>query len=419
MRILAMVLAGGTVPGMEVLSRKRTKAAVPFGGAYRIIDFALSNLAAARITQVGVLTQHRPESLMHHLADGAAWGMVGLDRVMRVLPPYMREADSNWYRGSADAVAQNLDFIEDRRPDHVLIVSGDHVSRMDYKAVLARHVESGADVTLALQKMPDVALPSRFGVARVQDGWLTSYAEKPAEPAGDYVSLSVYAFRTDVLLEKLRPVSEGKLLDFGHHVLPDLVSEGRAAAYDFEGVWLYLGDLRSYWQAHMDLLAEPPRIDMSGWDIRTNLDDRLLSVSPPPFLGAEANVEGSIVGPGCVIEGTLKNSVVYGGCRIAAGAVVHDSVLMHGTVVEPRAQLAGVVADKDCRIGEGAAVGSLEEPAGTLGEHAVPTTLGKEVRIPPRLQVGAGSVLYPGVGAAELQNVWVPPDSVIHAKDES
>src|SRR5262249_22560916 len=163
---VAMVLAGGTVPGLEVLSSKRTKAAVPFGGAYRIIDFALTNLATAGILEVGVLTQHRPESLMSHLANGAAWGMVGLERTLRVLPPYTGEEDSKWYRGSADAVAQNLDFIRDRAPDHVLIVSGDHVYRMDYQRVVERHLESGSDVTLAVQRFKDLSFPSRFGIAQ-------------------------------------------------------------------------------------------------------------------------------------------------------------------------------------------------------------------------------------------------------------
>jgi glucose-1-phosphate adenylyltransferase len=419
MRIVAMVLAGGTVPGMEVLSSKRTKAAVPFGGAYRIIDFALTNLASAGILQVGVLTQHRPESLMSHLANGAAWGMVGLDRTLRALPPYTGDEENQWYRGSADAVAQNLDFIRDRRPDHVLVVSGDHVYRMDYQKVIEHHLASGADVTLAVQRFKDLSYPSRFGIAQVENGRVTRYVEKPGQPCGEWVSLSVYLFRTEALLRCLDRQSHPEVTDFGKHVLPDLVRQRRVGAYEFPGIWLYLGDLHSYWKAHMDLLAEPPLIDMSDWGIRTNLDDRSASISPPPFLGSASQVEGCILGPGCVVEGTLKNSVVFGSCHIAAGAVVRDSVLMHGTVVEPRARLAGVVADKDCRIGEAAAVGCLEEPPGSLGEHPFPTTLGKSVKVPAGIQVGAGCIVFPGVGASELTGVWIPPDSIIKTKDES
>jgi glucose-1-phosphate adenylyltransferase len=419
MRIVAMVLAGGTVPGLEVLSSKRTKAAVPFGGAYRIIDFALTNLASAGILEVGVLTQHRPESLMSHLATGAAWGMVGLDRCLRVLPPYTGDDESKWYRGSADAVAQNLDFLRDRTPDHVLIVSGDHAYRMDYREVLARHLDSGAEVTLAVQRFKDLSFPSRFGIAQVQDGRITRYVEKPGAPCGDFVSLSVYLFRAEALLRCLDRQARPDVTDFGKHVLPELVRENRVAAYEFPGVWLYLGDLRSYWSAHMGLLAEPPLIDMTDWGIRTNLDDRSASISPPPFLGAESRVEGSILGPGCVVEGKLSSCVLFGSCHIAPGAEVRDSVLMHGTVVEPRARLAGVIADKDCRIGEGAAVGCLEEPAGSLGDHAYPTTLGKGVSIPPGLQIGPGCVLFPGVGSAELTDLWIPPNTTISARDES
>lgn len=419
MRIVGMVLAGGTVPGLEVLSSKRTKAAVPFGGAYRIIDFALSNLAATGIMQVGVLTQHRPESLMSHLSNGASWGMVGLDRTLRILPPYTAADESNWYRSGADAVAQNLDFIRDRKPDHVLIVSGDHVYRMDYGEVIARHLESKAAVTVAVQRVRDLSFPSRFGLARVEDGWITEYTEKPTTPCGDYVSLGVYLFQTDTLIECLERGEMPRGADFGKDILPQLVAAHQVAAYEFEGVWLYLGDLRSYWNAHMDLLRDPPAVDMSGWGIRTNLDDRSASISPPPFLGAESRVEGSILGPGCVVEGELRNSVLFGSVRIAPGASVRDSVLMHGTVVGPRARLAGVIADKDCQIGEGAAVGALEEPPGTLGEQGIPTTLGKSVVVPAGIQIGAGCILFPGIGPADLNGVWIPPGTTLTTKDET
>ncbi len=417
-KVMGMVLAGGTVPGLEVLSKQRTKAAVPFGGAYRIIDFALTNLAYADVTEVGVLTQHRPESLMNHLGNGHPWGMIGLNRCLRRLPPFTGASDSRWYRGNADAVAQNLDFIASRDPEHVLVVSGDHVYRMDYTEVLERHVESGAAVTLAVLPVPKLTYPSRFGLATVEEGWVTSYREKPEAPCGGLVCLSVYLFRKDALFRVLQASNSRAVVDFGRDVLPDLVAQKRVAAYVFGGPWLYLGDLQSYWQAHMDLLGPATKLVLDRWNILTNLDDRSVSVSPPPFVGSEGQLDNSMIGPGCIVEGEVHDSVLFPGCRVHPGAIVRSSVLMHGTVVGPRSRLHTVITDKDVTIGEGVTAGVPAEPADWETASRLPTTMGKNCHIPSGIQIGAGAIFYPGVGERELTDLWIPPHTTLQPKVE-
>jgi glucose-1-phosphate adenylyltransferase len=412
MRVRAVVLAGGEGSRLGVLTVKRTKPAVPFGGKYRIIDFALSNCVNSHIFDVMILAQYRPHSLIEHIGDGGPWD---LDRSftggIKLYPPYTGRRSTEWYRGTADAVWQNLSFVESTRPDLVLVLSGDHIYAMDYDPLIAFHMDHEADATLAtIRVAPEEA--SRFGILATDDHFrVVTFEEKPGRPKGTLANMGVYLFNVDFLDRVLRADSlrEESQHDFGRDILPGMVADGaRLFAFPYTGYWVDVGTIDSYWKAHMDLLATPPSIDMRNrsWVIHTRSEER-----PPVLIRDSARIVDSLLADGTVIgkDAVIERSVLSPGVRVGEGAVVRDSVIMTDTQVGQGAVVERAVIDKRAQIGVGSRVGErLDDPAGSI------VTVGKSSAIPLGAVIGAGAVIGTEVPADRVparvdrqQEVWI------------
>lgn len=393
--VLTLILAGGEGERLSILSQVRAKPGVPFGGKYRIIDFALSNVVNSGLTDVGILTQYAPRSLMDHIGVGRPWDLDRSRGGVTLLQPYLgRGRTRDWYRGTADAVLQNLEFVEDREPELVLILAGDHVYKMDYRPFIDRHRAVGADVTCAVRTVP-IEEAHRFGIADVDDeGRITTFVEKPADPPSNLVSMGVYVFSWKALREVLRP----ETIDFGGDVLPGMVAAGRPVfAYEFAGYWQDVGTVESYWRANLDLLSDEPAIDLydRGWLIYTRSEER-----PPARIGADARIERSMVSHGCVVDGTVEHSVLSPGVRVAAGATVRDSIVMFDSVIEEGAVLDRVIVDKEASIGPRARVGCGDDLRPNRDEperlYAGITLVGKRARVPRGVEIGRNCRIDPG-----------------------
>lgn len=390
-----MILAGGRVGELSTLTLRRPKSALPFGGYYRVIDFALSNLMHAGINNAGILSQYRPGSLIDHVGIGECWDFIGLDRGAKILPPYRGAEAGDWYKGNADAVYQNFNYIEDHRAELVLIVSGDHIYRMDYRQLVRSHLERGADLTIALKRMGH---HERFGYGAIDArGRLLSYEEKPAKPSSDLASLTIYCVKASVLKRALSDLAGRPSVEFGQDVIPWMLAKNcRVYGWVFDGYWAYTRTVNAYYQAHQDLLAR--RIDLDQWAIRTNLQESGVLGEPPPRVIGPATVRNSFISSGCEIEGTVIGSVLSPGVRVERGARVINSILFHRTVVERDARVALTIADKGVTIGHGARVGPEEEeaidPGKALAAHPI-TLLGKGCCCEPGSRLEAGSEIHP------------------------
>ncbi|HET6819658.1 MAG TPA: glucose-1-phosphate adenylyltransferase, partial [Candidatus Limnocylindria bacterium] len=350
--VLTLILAGGEGERLSVLSQVRAKPGVPFGGKYRIIDFALSNVVNSGLTDVAVLTQYAPRSLIDHIGVGRPWDLDRSHGGVALLQPYIgRGRTRDWYRGTADAVLQNLEFIADREPELVLVLAGDHVYKMDYRPFIETHRAKGAEVTCAVRTVP-LEEAHRFGILETDaEGRVTAFVEKPPNPTSNLVSMGVYVFDWPTLRDILSP----DRVDFGRDVLPWMVDAGRRViSYEFKGYWQDVGTVESYWRTSLDLLSDQPGIELNdlGWLIYTRSEER-----PPARLGPHATVTRSMVSHGCVIDGAVEHSILSPGVRIGAGAVVRDSIVMFDTTVGEGAVLDRAIVDKDCLIGEGARIG--------------------------------------------------------------
>jgi len=394
---LAMILAGGVGSRLNILVRHRAKPAVPFGGIYRIIDFALSNVMNSDMTRVAVLTQYKPLSLMSHIGDGSAWDLSGRTREVKILPPRTGEDDSDWYKGTADAVRQNLDFIESRPSQQVLILSGDHVYYMDYKDMVNFHRSIGAKVTVAMMTVP-WEQTSQFGIGILDDeGRIIDWEEKPAKARSNLASMGIYVFDTDYLTESLKRTTE---TDFGHHILPNAMKDGQLFGYTFRGYWRDVGTVQAYWEAHMDMINPQGILDPATWGIVTNMEsDALPCDRPPAQIAPSGDISTSAISAGCVIRGTVKNSVLSPGVIVEKGAEVRDSILMHDTVVSKDARIIKVIADKKVMFGPGATVGN---PAAEIINKEYPkhlssgiTLAGKWAEIPEGARVGGNCIIFP------------------------
>jgi glucose-1-phosphate adenylyltransferase len=392
--VLTLILAGGEGERLSILSQVRAKPGVPFGGKYRIIDFALSNAVNSGLTDVGILTQYAPRSLIDHIGVGRPWDLDRSRGGVALLQPFIgRGRARDWYGGTADAVLQNLDFIEDRQPELVLVLAGDHVYKMDYRPFLEVHRQMRADVTCAVRRVP-IEEAHRFGILDVAPGGrVTAFIEKPANPPSNLVSMGVYVFSWPALREFLsheRP-------DFGRDVLPWMVDGGRRVfGYEFGGYWQDVGTVESYWQTSLDLLSDEPGIELNdlGWLIYTRSEER-----PPARIGPGARVERSMVSHGCVIDGTVERSVLSPGVRVAAGAVVRDSIVMFDAVVAEGARLDRAIVDKEAWIGPGAAVGVGDDLRPNADEperlSAGITLVGKRARVPGGVEIGRNCRIDP------------------------
>jgi glucose-1-phosphate adenylyltransferase len=398
--VLTLILAGGEGERLSILSQVRAKPGVPFGGKYRIIDFALSNAVNSGLTDVGILTQYAPRSLIDHIGVGRPWDLDRSRGGVALLQPFIgRGRARDWYRGTADAVLQNLDFITDRDPELVLVLAGDHVYKMDYRPFIDMHREKDAEATCAVRTVP-MEEAHRFGILDVgAEGRVTRFVEKPAKPPSNLVSMGVYVFSWPVLRDLLnvdRP-------DFGRDVLPWMVETGRPVyAYEFGGYWQDVGTVESYWQTSLDLLGDAPGIELNdlGWLVYTRSEER-----PPARIGPSAVVSRSMISHGCVIEGTVEHSVLSPGVRVEAGATVRDSIVMFDAIVERDAVLDRAIVDKEARIGTGARVGFGDDESPNRDEperlNAGITLVGKRAAVPDGIQIGRNCRIDPGATARD------------------
>jgi glucose-1-phosphate adenylyltransferase len=394
-RAVAMVLAGGRVGELSVLTLVRPKSAMPFAGHFRIIDFALSNLMHAGIYHVGILSQYRPQSLIDHVRVGESWDFIGLERGAKILPPFRGAEASDWYRGNADAVYRNLNYITDHGAEIVVILSGDHVYRMDLRDMIRSHLDSQADLTIAFKRM-GTHTSLRFGYGTVDgEGRVTSYQEKPAVPQSDLASLTIYVAKVEPLIKVLEQCIGLDSYEFGRDVVPRMIAGNNVRGYIFDGYWAYARTIDAYYQATQDLILG--RIDMDAWQIRTNLMDSGVATSPPAHIAAGAEVRNSLISPGCLVEGTVRGSVLSPGVHVARGAIVEGSVVFQRTRIEAGAHVERAIMDKDVRIGSQARVGG-------------PPLVGSEMTYERPSALGISVI---GKGASVAANAIVPPGEVV------
>jgi len=381
--VLTMVLAGGQVDSMGVLTAHRSMAAVPVGGLFRVVDFLLTNLSESGARRVGILSQYRPSSLMDHVGIGRPWDYNGRTRELAFLPPFQGTGALDWYRGTADAVYQNLHYIERYAPSEVMVLSGDHVYRMDYGPIIEGHRRRNADLTMVFKRM-DCGRPSRYGVGVLgDDNRVTDYQEKPDDPKSDLASLTIYVFRTGALLARLAEnATTGRTFHLYDEVIPRMVAEDRVFGHVFEGGWEYVRPLAAWHDLHMRLL-EPDGVSVPMDHVRTQLEEQGLGDAQAAFFAPSADVKRSRIAPGCHVAGRVRSSVLFGRVTVEKGARVEDSVLLNGTVVRKGARVSRAVVDKRGTIGEDA---RLEG-----GDELV--SMGKFARLGAGVRVNQGAVV--------------------------
>lgn len=381
--VVAMLLAGGQGSRLGVLTKNLAKPAVPYGGKYRIIDFPLSNCVNSGIESVGVLTQYQPLLLNEYIGSGQPWDLDSMNAGVRVLPPYQRSRKSDWYKGTANAIYQNINFIERYNPDYVVVLSGDHIYKMDYSKMVAFHKEHDAACTIAVIEVP-MEEASRFGIMNTnEDGSIYQFDEKPKVPKSNKASMGIYVFTWSKLRKYLEedeanPKSSN---DFGKDVLPAMLNAGeRMFAYPFQGYWKDVGTIESLWESNMDLLNPNVDLDLSeeSWKIYSRNP-----VMPPHYVAKDAKVQNSLVAEGCNVYGEIDFAVLFAGVYIAPGAQVKDSIIMPGARVEENAIVQYAIVAENAVIGKGSVVGARPEDMENKDEWGVAV-------------VGSGCVLAPG-----------------------
>ena len=386
-RCVAMLLAGGQGSRLMVLTENTAKPAVPFGGKYRIIDFPLSNCVNSKIDTVGILTQYQPLELNEYIGNGQPWGLNSSHGGVQVLPPYAKSKNSEWYKGTANAIYQNIGFIDRYEPDNVLILSGDHIYKMDYAAMLAFHDQKGSDCTIAVRDVP-LEEASRFGIMNTrEDGSIYEFEEKPKHPKSTNASMGIYVFKWSVLKKFLEadeadPKSEN---DFGKNIIPALLEAGhKLYAYEFAGYWKDVGTINSLWEANMDLLGKHPAFDLSGGKKIYARN----SAKPATFIAKSAELHECFVSEGCEIYGMVNHSIISTGCSIGKGAEVTDSVIMPDVVIETGAVIRSAISAEGCHIKAGARIGALNAD----GERRI-SVVGKDKQIAEGAVIAAGAVV--------------------------
>ena len=387
-RCIAMLLAGGQGSRLKVLTQNTAKPAVPFGGKYRIIDFPLSNCVNSGIDTVGILTQYQPLELNEYIGNGQPWGLNKSHCCAQVLPPYERhDKKSGWYKGTANAIYQNIAFIERYHPDYVVILSGDHIYKMDYADMVRFHEKSGASCTIAVRNVP-LEEASRFGILNTNpDSSIYEFEEKPKQPKSTNASMGIYVFNWDVLHSALVADEEDpeSSNDFGKNIIPNLLNAGhKMMAYTFDGYWKDVGTIDSLWEANMELLGKEP-----AFDIRGDEDSRIFARNnalPSSYIDEKAVTAGCFIAEGSEVYGTVRHSIISTGCAIGEGAVVEDSVVMPGCVIEPGAIVRHAILGENSYISRGCVVGGAFGPE----EKKKISVTGKDTAMAPN------SVLLPG-----------------------
>lgn len=392
--MIAMLLAGGQGSRLGVLTAKVAKPAVSFGGKYRIIDFPLSNCINSGIDTVGVLTQYQPLRLNTHIGIGMPWDLDRNVGGVTVLPPYEKSANSEWYTGTANAIYQNLDYIDTYNPDYVLILSGDHIYKMDYEVMLDFHKENNADVTIAVMPVP-IEEASRFGIMITDDeNRITEFEEKPEHPRSNLASMGIYIFSWPILRNALIQLSNQQNCDFGKHIIPYCHENGnRLFAFEFNGYWKDVGTLGSYWEANMELIDIIPEFNLyeEFWKIYTKSD-----AVPPQYISAESKIERSIITGGSEIYGDVYNSVIGSGVTIGKGTVVRDSIIMKNTDIGENCTIEKAIVAEDVEISDGVVLGIGEDVPNKVQPKIYSfglVTIGENSYIPPNVKIGKNTAI--------------------------
>ena len=415
---LTMILAGGKAERLLVLTRLRSKTAMPFGGKYRIIDFPLSNCVHSGVYDIGILAQYTPESLHHHIRRGENWDLDRSTGGVRILQPYVG-AESNWYRGTADALYQNIEHLERERYDQVLILSSDHVYKMNYAEFVDFHTAKGKPATIACAQVPKEEL-SRFGAVRLsEDGMVRSFTEKPEAPDGALASMGIYVFEREFLVDALRNVCGlQKRYDIVYDLIIPLVEKGEVAGYEFNGYWEDIGTVKSYYYCNMELLTDFPRLNLydARWPIITRSSEQ------PPMKITGGKVLGSLVDNGCIILGEVANSVLFPGVYVDSGARITDSIIFSDAYVGRGAVVDHAILDKYVYVGDRAFVGCGDK---RVANHNYPdllddglTIVGKGTVIPEGTRIGRNCCLDCFLRPEDLPDVRIPSGSTIHLKEE-
>lgn len=392
---VAMLLAGGQGTRLGVLTHEVAKPAVPFGAKYRIIDFPLSNCINSGIDTIGVLTQYQPFELNQYIGNGQPWDLDRLSGGAYVLPPYASSQSAEWYKGTANAIYQNIKFIDKFSPEYVLILSGDHIYKMDYSLMIKAHKAKNADCTIAVFEVP-LEEASRFGIMITDDtGRIKEFQEKPKKPTSTKASMGIYVFNWKVLREYLiedeaNPKSSN---DFGKNIIPKMLNDGKSMyAYRFSGYWKDVGTVSSLWEANMDLLNTSKGLDLSdtSWKIYSRN-----SAEPPQYIAAGAKVVNSIISEGCIVRGAVENSVIGHSCRIAAGAEVDRSAIFPGVVVGDGSKVSYAIIAENAKIGKNCVIG--EDQSGCKGVEAEIVVIGPDAVIPDGTVVKKGEMIDGGI----------------------
>ena len=417
MSVLTLILAGGEGSRLSVLGDKRAKPAVPFAGKYRIIDFPLSNIVNSGLYSVAVLTQYRPHSLMHHIGIGEPWDLNRRwPNGIQIWQPYRGRSDQDWYRGTSDALYQNRNFIAESRADQLLVLSGDHIYKQDYRDLLRFHEEKGADLTVAVMNVrPDEV--HRFGIVSVDaDQRITRFTEKPKQSESTLASMGIYVFGTEFLLEQLKADAQdpASTHDFGKGIIPKMIDGSSVLAYPFSGYWVDVGTIDAYWQTNLALLDEDPSLDLNDpeWVIHTRSEER-----PPARCKPPGKVDNCLLSNGSVVSGTVINSVLSPGVRVERGAVVRDSVVMNDTVIRAGARVDRCVLDKEIEIGVEAQLGAGDDNTPNTLEpgnlYSGITIVGKRARILAGVTIGRNCRIDANVTPEDFGKKEVPSGGTV------
>lgn len=392
--ILAMLLAGGKGTRLGVLTKNIAKPAVPFGAEYRLIDFPLSNCTNSGINTVGVLTQYKPLVLNSYIGSGSSWDLDRHNGGVTVLPPYVKEGGGSWYQGTADAIYQNIEFIDIYDPEYVLVLSGDHIYKMDYAEMLKYHKEKNADITIGVLEVPWKET-HRFGIMNTnQDQKIIEFQEKPKNAKNNLASMGIYIFSWEYLKKYLIAEAEENNYsagDFGHNIIPKMMADQlNFYAYTFKDYWKDVGTVESYWQAHMDLLGENPELNLQdrNWIIYSVNPNR-----PPQYLSEDAEVDNSMINKGTQIMGTVKNSVLFFGVKIAKNAVVEDSVILPNTRISSGAKIKNSIVGRNVIVEKNSKIGIKKDTDQQDNDGLKITVIGDDEVIPEESTIKAGMVV--------------------------
>ncbi len=418
--MIAMLLAGGQGSRLGVLTSKVAKPAVSFGGKYRIIDFPLSNCINSGVDTVGVLTQYQPLRLNTHIGIGIPWDLDRNIGGVSVLPPYEKITNSEWYTGTANAIYQNMDYMESFNPEYILILSGDHIYKMDYEVMLDFHKEKGAECTIAVMPVP-MEEAKRFGIMITdEERKITDFEEKPANPRSNLASMGIYIFNWKTLKEALLANAEQPGLDFGKHVIPYCHEKGAPLyAYEFNGYWKDVGTLQSYWEANMELIDIVPEFNLyeEYWKIYTKSE-----ILPPQYIADSSLVEKSIIGEGSDVYGQVYSSVIGCGVTIGEGAVIKDSIIMNGAVIGPGCELNKAIVAENAIIGKNTKLGIGEEVPNETDPHIYNSGLvcvGEKSVIPEGITIGKNACVFGNTTASDYPgNCLASGKTLIKAGDE-